>query len=262
MEYRWAENHRDRLREMADDLVRRRVRVIAATGGSPAALAAQAATSSVPIVFAIGVDPVRVGLVAGLNRPGGNITGSTMLAVDLGPKRLELLREVLPSARFFVALVNPTSAGAPILRRELQVTANTLGVQVHVLHAAAEEEIDAAFSELTKLRAQGVIIGADPLFNDQSRRLAELASKHAIPAVYQFRDFTAAGGLMSYGGSITDTYHQAGVYTGRILKGEKPADLPVQQSTTVELILNLKTAKALSLTIPPTLLARADEVIE
>jgi putative ABC transport system substrate-binding protein len=262
VEYRWADNERDRLRPMVDDLVRRQVKVIAATGGSPSALAAKAATSTIPIVFAIGVDPVQVGLVSSLNRPGGNITGATMLAIDLGSKRLELLREVVPGASLIAALVNPTSPGAAIVLKDLQATAKALGLQVHVLHAAAEREFEAVFSDLGKLRAQALVIGGDPLFNDQSQRLAALATRHAVPAIYQFREFTAAGGLMSYGGSIADAYHQAGVYTGRIIRGDKPADLPVQQSTKIELIVNLKTAKSLGIHVPQALLARADEVIE
>jgi putative ABC transport system substrate-binding protein len=262
IEYRWADNERDRLRPMADDLVRRQVRVIAATGGSPSALAAKAATSIIPIVFAIGVDPVQVGLVSSLNRPGGNVTGATMLAVDLGSKRLELLREVIPGARVIAALVNPTSPGAAIVLKDLQATADALGLEVHILNAASEREFETVFSDLSKLRAQGLVIGADPLFNNQSQQLAALAMRHAVPAIYQFHEFTEAGGLMSYGGSIADAYRQAGVYTGRVIKGERPADLPVQQSTKVELILNLKTAKALGIEIRPTVLARADEVIE
>jgi putative ABC transport system substrate-binding protein len=262
IEYRWAGNQRDRLRAMADDLVRREVSIIAATGGSPAALAAKAATATIPIVFAIGVDPVRVGLVSSLNRPGGNITGATMLAVDLGSKRLQLIREVVPAATNIAVLVNPTSPGAAILLRDLQTASEALGQKAHVIHAATESDFEPAFEALVKLRAGALVIGADPLFNNRSEQLAALSIRNAVPTIYQFREFTAAGGLMSYGGSIKDTYLQAGVYTGRVLKGDKPADLPVQQVTKVELIINLKTAKALGLTIPLPLLGRADEVIE
>jgi putative ABC transport system substrate-binding protein len=247
---------------MADDLVRRQVKVIAATGGSPSALAAKAATSIIPVIFAVGVDPVQIGLVSSLNRPGGNVTGATMLAVDLGSKRLELLREVVPNAKVVAALVNPTSPGAAIVLKDLQAAAQSLGLEVHILHAAAEREFEAVFSDLSKLRAQALVIGADPLFNDQSKRLAALATRYAMPAIYQFREFTEAGGLVSYGGSIADAYHQAGLYTARVIKGDKPSDLPVHQSTKLELVINLKTAKALGFDVPPSVLARADEVIE
>jgi putative ABC transport system substrate-binding protein len=262
VEYRWADNQRNRLSAMADDLVRRQVSVIAATGGSPSALAAKAATTTIPIVFAIGVDPVRVGLVSSLNRPGGNITGATMLAVDLGSKRLQLIHEAVPAATTVAALVNPNSPGAPILLRDLDAAADALGQKIHVINAAAERDFEPAFATLIKLRAGALVIGADPLFNSRSEQLAALSVRNAVPAIYQFREFTAAGGLMSYGGSIREAYIQAGAYTGRILKGEKPADLPVQQVTKVELIINLKTAKALGLTIPLPLVGRADEVIE
>jgi putative ABC transport system substrate-binding protein len=262
IEYWWAHNKRDHLRSMAEDLVARHVTVIAATGGSPSALAAKAATSITPIVFAIGVDPVQIGLVSSLNRPDGNVTGATMLAVDLGSKRLELLRDVIPSAKVIAALVNPTSPGASIVLNDLQTTATALGLQVHILHAAAESQFERVFSRLVELRAQGLVIGADPLFNNQSEQLAELAMRHAVPAIYQFHEFVEAGGLMSYGGSLADAYYQAGGYVGRVIKGAKPADLPVQQATRVELIVNLRTAKALGLDFPARLLARADEVIE
>jgi putative ABC transport system substrate-binding protein len=262
IEYRWADGRDDRLPAMAADLVRRQMSVIAATGGSPSALAAKAATMTIPIVFQIGVDPVDVGLVASLNQPGGNITGATIMGVELGAKRLELLRELVPTATVVAALVNPTSPGAAILSRDLQSAAQTLGLQVHVLYASTERDFEPVFETLVQLRAGALVIGADPLFNSRSEQLGALTVRHAVPAIYQFREFTAAGGLMSYGATLTDAYHVAGVYTGRVLKGEKPADLPVQQATKVELVINLKTAKVLGLTIPPALLARADELIE
>ncbi len=262
IEYRWADGRRDRLQEMAADLVHRQVNVIAATGGSPAALAVKAATTTIPIVFQIGVDPVEVGLVQSLNRPGGNITGATMMAVELGSKRLELLRELVPTATVVGALVNPTGPGAKTQMHDLSAAAGKLGLRLHIVEARFERDFEPAFAELLRLRADALWIGADPLFNGQSEQLAALTVRHRIPAIYQFRQFAAAGGLMSYSGSITDAYRQAGVYTGRVLKGDKPADLPVQQSTKVELILNLKTAKTIGLTVPSTLLGRADEVID
>jgi putative tryptophan/tyrosine transport system substrate-binding protein len=262
IEYRWAAGRGDRLQEMAADLVRRQVNVIVATGGSPAVLAVKAATTTIPIVFQIGVDPVEVGLVQSLNRPGGNITGATMMAVELGSKRLELLHELVPTATMVGALVNPTSPGAKTQMHDLSAAAGKLGLRLHIVEASSERDLEPAFAELLRLRADALWIGADPLFNGQSEQLAALTLRHRIPAIYQFREFAAAGGLMSYSGSITDAYRQAGVYTGRVLKGDMPADLPVQQSTKVELILNLKTAKTIGLTVPSTLLGRADEVID
>jgi putative ABC transport system substrate-binding protein len=259
IEYRWAEGQYDRLPALADDLVRRQVSVIAATS-TPAALTAKAATTTVPIVFSTGSDPVKLGLVGSLSLPGGNVTGVTQLNVEVGPKRLELARELLPAATVVALLVNPTNPIAETL--DLRAAARTLGLQLHVLRASTEGEIDDAFVILVRLRAGALVIGSDVFFNTRSEQLAALAVRHAVPAIFHLREFVAAGGLMSYGGSLRDSYRGAGGYTGRILKGDKPADLPVQQSTKVELIINLKTANALGLTIPLPLLARADEVIE
>jgi putative ABC transport system substrate-binding protein len=247
---------------LAADLVGRKVNVIATAGGTPAALAAKAATTTIPIVFGIGNDPVQMGLITSLNRPGGNITGVTTLSGEIGPKRLELLHEVVPAATIIALLINPNNPAAETQSTELQPAARTLGLQLHVLHASAERDFDAAFASLAQLRAGGLVIGADAVFNTRSEQLAALTLHHAVPAAFQYREFAAAGGLMSYGDRATEEYRQMGVYTGRILKGEKPADLPVQQSTKVELIINLKTAKALGLTVPQLLLGRADEIIE
>jgi len=262
IEYRWADGDSLRLKEMAADLVRRRVDVIAATGGSPAALEAKAATTTIPIVFQVGADPIKLGLVDSLNKPGGNVTGATMMASDLGSKRLELLRELVPHATSFVALINPATPTAESQLRDLKQAAYTLDLRVRVLNASAEADLEPAFSNIKDLRGDALLVGADPLFNGLSTKIAALTLRHQIPAIYQFRAFTAAGGLLSYGGSITDAYYQAGVYAARVLKGDSPADLPVQQSTKVELIVNLKTAKVLGVTVPLTLLGRADEIIE
>jgi putative ABC transport system substrate-binding protein len=262
MEYRWAENQYDRLPMLAADLVRHRVDVIVPTGG-PAALAAMAASATIPIVFRMAADPIAAGLVANLNRPGGNVTGVTTLNLEVGPKRLEFLREMVPTATIVAALINPTnSSNRDTLSRDLQATARVLGLQLHLLHAGTDADIQAVFSKLAELRAGGLVIGTDALFTSRDEKLGALALHHQMPAIYQWREFVAAGGLMSYGGSFADSYRLAGVYTGRILRGEKPADLPVQQATKLELLINLKTAKALGITVPPTLLALADEVIE
>jgi len=262
IEFRWAQNQYDQLPALAADLVRRRVDVIAATGG-PAALAAKAASATIPIVFRLAADPIAAGLVASLSRPGGNITGVTSLNLEVGPKRLEFLHELVPTATIMAALVNPTNPiNAEILSRDLQATARLLGLQLHLLHASSDADIDAVFATLTELRAGGLVIGTDAFFISRNEKLAALALRYRIPTIYQWREFVAAGGLMSYGGSFADSYRLAGVYTGRILKGEKPADLPVQQATKLELLINIKTAKALGLEVPPALLARADEVIE
>ena len=234
------------------------------TGGStPATLAAKAATTTIPIVFCTGADPVELGLVASLSRPGGNLTGVTSLTTEVGPKRLELLHELLPTATSIALLINPTSpAISDPQSRDLQMAAGKLGLQLHVLHASTEREIETAFATLVQAQASGLVIGPDVFFTSRSEQLAALALRHAVPVIYQYREFAAAGGLMSYGTNIADMFHLTGVYTGRILKGEKPADLPVQQTTKVELIINLKTARALGITFPITLLGRADEVIE
>jgi putative ABC transport system substrate-binding protein len=262
VEYRWADGQYDRLPTLAAELVRRQVTVIAATGGSQSALAAKSVSTAIPIVFAIGDDPVEFGLVSSLNRPGGNVTGVTTLNVEIGPKKLELLHELIPTVTIIALLVNPTNPNAEALSRDAQAAARTLGLQLHVLRATTERDFDAVFANLAELRAGGLMINTDPFFTSRSEQLAALALRHAVPAIYPFRQFAAAGGLMSYGSSITDQYRLVGVYTGRILKGEKPADLPVQQSTKFEFVINLKTAKALGLTIPPSVLAIADEVIE
>jgi putative tryptophan/tyrosine transport system substrate-binding protein len=262
IEYRWANDQYDRLPALAADLVRRQVAVIVAAGG-PTPRTAKAATTTIPIVFLIGENPVQTGLVASLNRPGGNLTGVTNLAAELGPKRLELLHEAVPTATTMAFLVNPTGPGADIQSRDLRAAARTLGLQLHVLHASTERDFDTVFTDLLRMRASGLVVGADPFFNARSEQLGALALRHALPAIYQRRGFAAAGGLMSYGDSSAEVASRvAGVYTGRILKGEKPADLPVQQATRIELVLNMKTAKALGLTFPHTLLGRADEVIE
>jgi len=245
------------------DLIHRQVVVIAATTNS-AALAARAATTTIPIVFEMGGDPVGLGLVARLDRPGGNVTGVTQLNVVIAAKRLELLRELVPTARVIVLLVDPTNAAiAETNIRDAQAAASKLGLELHVLNASTEHEFDGVFAELAQLRAGGLVIGNGAYFVARSRQLAELAIRHAVPAVHSTREFVAAGGLMSYsGGTLADSYRQAGVYTGRILKGEKPGELPVQQGTKVELYINLKSAKALRLNVPNTLIGRADEVIE
>jgi putative ABC transport system substrate-binding protein len=263
IDYRWADGQNNRLPALAADLVRHQVSVIAVLVGTPATLAAKAATATIPILFAVGTDPVAAGLVASLARPGGNVTGVTSLNTELGPKRLELLRELIPTATVVAVLVNPTSPSiAEPFLRDLQSAARTLGLQLHILNAGTERDFDAVFASFVQLRAAALVIAPDAMFISRSEQLAALTLRHAVPAIAQFREFAAAGGLMSYGGSFTEAARQVGVYAGRILKGEKPADLPVQQITKVELIINLKTAKALGLTVPPSLLARADVLIE
>jgi putative tryptophan/tyrosine transport system substrate-binding protein len=261
IEYRWANNEIDRLPVLVADLVRMHVTVIAVSG-LDAVFAAKAATTTIPIVFSVGVDPVETGLIASLNRPGGNLTGVTSLNVELGPKRLELLHELVPTATIIALLLNPTNSNAEILSRDLLAAARTLGLQAHVLHASAERDFDTVFATLAQLRATALMIGTDRLFVNQSEQLGAMTVRQAVPAIFQYREFAAAGGLMSYGAGRADPFHQVGLYTARILKGEKPADLPVQQSNKAELIINLKTAKVLGLTVPLSLLGRADEVIE
>jgi len=261
IEYRWAEGQYDRLAPLAADLVQRNVSVIAATS-TPANLVAKATTANIPIIFTTGADPVRQGLVTSLHRPGGNVTGVTALDQVVESKRLELVHELIPTATLVAVLINPSNPITKIQMEELQAAAVTLRLRLSVLRANTEADIDDAFTTILQQRASALVIGGDAFFNSRVERLAALAVRHAVPAIYQHRAFVAAGGLMSYGGSITDNYRLAGVYTGRILKGEKPADLPVQQSTKVELYINLKSAKALGITFPLSLLGRADGVIE
>ena len=261
IEYRWAEGQNDRWAAMAADLVSRQVTIIVALG-PPAAIAAKAATTTIPIVFVTGRDPVQLGLVESLARPGGNLTGVVTLSGELGPKRLELMREFVPTATTFALLLNPANATVETQSKDIQNAARKLGLRLKTLHASTELEIDTALETLVRVRADGLVIATDPFFLTRSEQFAELALRHAVPTIFQYRTFAAAGGLMSYGADIEELDRQAGIYAGRIIKGDKPADLPVQQSTKVELIINLKTAKALALEVPPSLLARADEVIE
>jgi putative ABC transport system substrate-binding protein len=263
IEYRWAGGHNDRLPALAADLIRRQVTVIVTPGSTQAALAAKAATTTIPIVFQVGSDPIQAGLVASLNRPGGNVTGVTSLNMEVGPKRIELLHELVPTATTFALLVNPTNPElTDRVSRDTARATRTLGLQLHVLQASTEREFDAIFARLVELQAGALVIGTDVFFSSRGEQLGALTARHAVAAAYQFRQFAAAGGLMSYGGSITDQYRQLGTYTARILKGERAADLPIQQSTKAELIINLKTAKALGLMVPLPLIGRADEVIE
>jgi putative tryptophan/tyrosine transport system substrate-binding protein len=262
IEYRWAEGRTDRLPALVADLVHRQVTVIAAPS-TPAALAAKAATTTIPIVFETAGDPVQLGLVASLNRPGGTVTGVTQMNMVVAPKRLELLHELLPTATVIVLLVNPTNPGlAEYVLRGSQAAAQTLGLELHVLNASTESDFDGVFAKVIQLGAGGLVIGADPFFTSRQEQLAALAARRAVPTVYANREFVAAGGLASYSGSIKDAYRLVGVYAARILKGEKPGELPVQQATKVEMFLNLKTAQALGVMVPLTLLGRADEVIE
>jgi len=260
IEYRWADERYDRLPALAADLVRGRARVIAAN--QIAVEAARAATTTIPIVFTTALDPVAAGLVASLNRPGGNLTGITTLNAELLPKRFELLHQLVPAAGLVALLVNPNSPNAETLSQDARAAARALGLELQVVPARSPSDFEAAFTALNERRAAGLVISADPLFAGRSAELAALALERRIPSVFEFRQFVAAGGLMSYGGSLTDVYRLAGVYAGRLLKGEKPADLPVHRSTKVELMINLKTAKALGLSVPIPLLGRADEVIE
>jgi putative ABC transport system substrate-binding protein len=261
IEYRWAEGHYDRLPALAADLVRRQVAGII-TGGTPPAFAAKAATSTIPIVINVGIDPVQSGLVASLSRPGGNVTGLALLTVELAAKRLELLHELLRTATVLAMLVNPTTPLTEPETRGVRDAAHSLGLQLHVLNASTEGEIDAAFRSLVALRVGALVVSVDVFLNNQRAQIVALAARHAVPAIYGVREFAAAGGLMSYGNDLADAYRQSGIYAAKILMGATPADLPVQQVVRVEFVINLKTAKTLGLTFPITLLGRADEVIE
>ena len=262
IEYRWAEGHYDRLPALAEELLRRGVAVIAATGGEPSPVAAKAATATLPIVFTVGSDPVEMGLVASLSRPGGNLTGTTIMGVDLGPKRLDLVRQLVTKALRIAILANPTFPMASAEVREVEDAARSLAIEVNVWNASTESEIDEAFADLAQHRPDALIIGTDPFLLGQRDQLARLAARHAIPTVYFLREFVEAGGPMSYGPDIRRGYRQAGVYTGYILGGKKPAELPVLRPTSFLLSINLKTAKELGIALPATLLALADEVIE
>ena len=262
IEYRWAYGRYDLLPQLAADLVRRPVTVIVTSGGVPSAKAAKQATTTIPIVFVLGGDPVHEGLVASLNRPGGNLTGITSMNSAVAPKRVEMLHELVPTATEIALLFNPTGSAAEAGSRELLAAAQLRGLKPHVLHASSEDDLITAFASLLRMRAGGLVIGTDAFFISRSEQLAALSIRHTVPAAFQFRSFAAAGGLMSYGSSFTDTYRQAALQVGRILRGQRPADLPVHQATKVELILNLRTAKALGITVPLSLLGRADEVIE
>jgi putative ABC transport system substrate-binding protein len=261
IEYRWAEGQYDRLPALAAELVARKVDVILAGGGIHAAQAAKGATSTIPIIFSVG-DPVETGLAASLARPGGNLTGVSTMVPEMTPKRLELLSELVPQAGVIALLVNPKNSNTERIIRDMHEAARVKGVTFHILKASSESEIDAAFASLVELQPGALVVGSDPFFGSRCELLATLASRHGVPAIYQWREFAEAGGLISYGPSLTASFRQLGIYAGKILKGAKPADLPVQQPTTFELVVNLKTATALGLTVPPSILARADEVIE
>src|SRR3954454_13937981 len=262
IEFRWAEGQYNRLPELAAELVNRRVDVIAAPRGAPIALAAKSATTTIPIVFEMGGEPVALGVVDSLSRPRGDITGVSSLSVEVSGKRLECIHEVLPTADAFAVSFTPTSPTAPSQLSNLHTAAETLGVQLHVLHASTEQEFDTAFTALPHLRAGGLVFTSDPYFANRSQQLAALAARHAVPAMTQSRDFPMSGGLMSYGGDFTQSHRHAGIYAGRVLKGEKPSDLPVQLVTKLDLFLNLKAAAALGITVPPSLISSADVVIE
>jgi putative ABC transport system substrate-binding protein len=262
LEYRWAENQPKRIPELIADLVRRPLSALVTIAGTPSVLAAKSATTTIPIVFVAGTDPVQAGLIVSFSRPGGNLTGVSSLALRLAPKRLELLHELLPAAKAFAFVVNPASALAEAATTDARNAAQAQGLTLYVLQARTERDFDTVFANARQLRAHGLVIDPDQLFVNHNEQLAQLALHHAMPTVFVYRDFVAAGGLMSYGGSMKELYGLLGVYTGRILKGDKPADLPVQQPKQVELFINLNTARALGLDVPATVLARADEVIE
>jgi putative ABC transport system substrate-binding protein len=262
VEFRFADQHLERLPRLAIDLVRRQVAVIVTGGGDVPAMIAKGATSTIPIVFVTGFDPVKSGLVASLNRPGGNVTGATVIASQLSEKRLELLRDLMPSARHIAVLINQDNPNAETDAPDLEAAARTLGIQIEFLEASDEREVDRAFVSLAQLRADALLLDPDPLFTTLRQKIVALAEQQSVPAVYYSRDYTGVGGLVSYGASFAGAYRQAGTYAGRIIKGEKPADLPVVQPAKFELVINLKSAKALGLTIPGAVLARADEVIE
>ena len=261
IEYRWAEGHYERLPALIADLVQRKVSVIAATS-TPAAVAAKAANTAIPTIFTTSGDPVQLGLVSSLSKPGGNLTGATQLNVEVSAKRLELMHEAIPTANNFALLVNPPGPNTKAESQDDSGAAAALGLTLHVLSASSEQDLDSVFESLAKLHIEALVIGSDPFFSRHMEKIARLALRYRVPAFYQYAEFTTAGGLMSYGGNVAESYHVAGIYVGRILNGEKPANLPVQQVTKVELIINLKTAKALGLTVPPQIVARADEVIE
>ena len=262
IEFRWAQGQYDRLPGFAADLVQQKVAVIVSSGGDVAALSAKAATSSIPIVTVSGSDPVKAGLVASFNRPGGNVTGASFVATELEAKRLEILRDVVPTAAVIGILINPTNPAAESRSKDLQIAARTLDRNIHIVSASSESDLEPAFATLIEQRAGALLVSTDSFFTSQRDRLVALAARHALPTIYAWREFVEAGGLVSYGPIINDVYRQAGIYTGRILKGEKPADLPFLRPTKFELVINLKTATALGLTIPPLTLALADEVIE
>jgi len=262
IEYRWAEDQYNRLPALAAELVHRQVAVIVAGGGTPSAMAAKAATATIPIVFAVAVDPVKVGLVTSLNKPSGNLTGVTNLNVDVAQKRLELMHELQPTAATIAVLINPTSVLAEPFLQAVEPAARALGLKLHILNASTDRELDTVFATLAQLRASALVVSTDIFFNTRAEQLAALSLRHAVPTIYAYRPFVAAGGLISYGSDETEYYRLAGVYAGRILKGEKPADLPVQRLTKIELIINLRTAKTLGITVPQSVQSRADEVIE
>jgi ABC-type uncharacterized transport system substrate-binding protein len=260
--FRWAEGRYDRLPALAAELVELRVAVLFTAGGPPSAFAAKAATQSIPVVFSAAIDPERIGLVASLSHPGGNVTGMSIFPSEVAAKSVQLLKELLPAAFLISYLVNPSNPGAHLYAQEASNAARALGLAVQVVNASTEHDLDEAFASMAKARVGGLVVPAEPFFDSQRDRIVTLAARQAVPAIYGLREYAAAGGLMSYGASLPDSYRRGGTYVGRILKAEKPADLPVMQPTKFDLVLNLKTAKALGLEIPPTLLARADEVIE